>query len=118
VALFWSMVAIESLFTSGEQGLTQQVRERTQLLLGRSKRAAKMITTMYNIRSKFVHGKLDFAGAHDLSDTDTNDEVDQAVDTAVAIVIATLQIMIERGWSGIRFATTMEGIPGSTPPTA
>jgi hypothetical protein len=114
VALFWCMVAIESLFTSGEQGLTQQVRERTQLLLGHSKRAAKALSAMYSVRSKFVHGKLDLDGAHTVHDPADDPDVDRAADLAFAILIATLQTLIKRNWSGLRFDTTMTGVEFSS----
>jgi hypothetical protein len=118
VAMFWSMVGVESLFTHGDTGLLNQMRERSQLVLRTSATADHLIKNMYKARSKFVHGKLDFAAlwfrfdatpAFQRSRRETRD----ACDVSIAMLIATLQEMIRRSWYGIRFGATVEGLPAS-----
>ncbi len=62
--LFWSMVGLEALYTKGSSGIQEQVREKSQLLLGAQNSHKKEITRMYDLRSRFVHGDLNFSGAH------------------------------------------------------
>lgn len=112
--LVWVMVGLESLFTSGEGGLLHQVRERGQALLGRSGRASKDISEMYRIRSKFLHGKLDFPGPHyadhggDEFRHWTGDML-QALATGRAMLIASLQELIVRDWHELEFGVSVTG---------
>jgi hypothetical protein len=114
IIMFWAMVGVESLFTTGETGLLHQVRERSQLVLGRSKRAAALLSRMYKNRSKFVHGKVAFNAAYGHQDfyaAKEQREMREASEVAAAVLLATVQHLIARSWCGLSFATVVEGAP-------
>lgn len=101
--LFWSLVGLEALYTKGNSGLQQQVKEKSQTLLGPQDSHKKEIGRMYDFRSRFVHGDLDFFGAHPSEETIEKQEKHRrnlvdSVNLAQSMLVATLQTLIVRGW--------------------
>jgi hypothetical protein len=118
VQLLWSMIGIEALYVTGKAAIMEQVRERVQHFLGRQNTHKKKIAQMYEFRSRFVHGVVDFPGLYLIGDADPrfekySDEQGETVNIAVAILVATLQEIIRRGWKGLTFETTVNDIRGS-----
>ncbi len=107
--LVWALVGIESLYVKGKVSIMEQVRERVQAFLGRQEAYKKRIVEMYDFRSRFMHGDLDFQGlyfwaeAHPTIERYTKDQ-SESVDMAVAILVATLQKLIQRDWGGLDFS--------------
>lgn len=106
--LLWALVGIEALYTEGKGGLQQQVNEKSQVFLGQMTQHKKKITRMYDFRSRFVHGDLDFSGKLVVGEAAEdhvrhNDELRETVIFAEAILVATLQRLVELGWKGVRF---------------
>ncbi|MCH8044274.1 MAG: hypothetical protein IID44_11205 [Planctomycetes bacterium] len=106
--LLWALVGLEALYVEGKTELLQQVREKSQVLLGRQTEYKKSVSQMYNFRSRFVHGDLDFPGLcfiHDARDEVAKYDGDllNAIAVAVAVLAGTLQQIIRRDWSGVKF---------------
>lgn len=112
--LLWSMFGIESLFTDDsqhEESLMSQIKSKTDHLFGRCS-TKNMIRDMYKMRSKFVHGKI---GPAPLTNVENEDKIidnyDQplfeAASTATAILLATIQYVISKGWKNITFTKTL-----------
>lgn len=112
IDLLWAMVGLEALYVVG-QGVSEQVREKVWLLLGKRETHKREITQLYTFRSKFVHGGLDFLGMHCLPpdglattvEKHTDDLIDSA-SLAQAILVATLQELVRRDWSALSFSYT------------
>lgn len=110
--LMWSLIGIEALYGKGRESIIEQVREKTQLFLGNQTAFKKAINEMYDTRSRFIHGDLDFPSL--AFSVDANDNFNRigeyshkpysAVSMATAILVATLQELIIRDWSGLDFA--------------
>jgi hypothetical protein len=112
--LLWALVGIEALYTKGDTGLLEQVREKSQVLLGHQTTHKKLVSQMYGFRSRFVHGDLDFPGLSFVHDAEEkvaryDDERLQATTVAIAILVATLQEMILRDWSQLYFTYAPSG---------
>lgn len=106
--LFWALVGIEALYTEGQGSLQQQVNEKSQAFLGKMTQYKKKINRMYDFRSRFVHGDLDFSGKLVVDDAGEDhqkhsQELRETVIFAEAILVATLQRLAERNWKGVRF---------------
>lgn len=105
--LFRSIMGIESLYAKGNGNLQEQVREKSQELLGKQESYKKLYTNMYNFRSRYIHGDLDFPVSENLDYTDKttkyNKELEQATNYAIALLGATLQELIIRDWNGLEF---------------
>jgi len=111
VVLMWAMVGIEALYTSQGSGLLQQVRERTRAFLGFSPRADKLVSSMYALRSRFVHGDLDFPGPYGVgvhAPFKSRTELRDATELALALLLASIQELIRRDWLALRFSTICE----------
>ena len=86
----------------------QQVKEKSQAFLGPQESFKKKMTGMYDFRSRLVHGDLDFPGYPVSFDADTrlaklDERLRESTALAVAILLATLQELIQRGWSQLHF---------------
>jgi hypothetical protein len=106
-SLLWAMIGLESIYTSGKSGLLEQVRDKSQILLGEQTSYKKILSKMYDIRSRFVHGELDFAAYNHIYDDDKIEkyysEITEAFLVALAVLVCTLQEMILRDWNGLHF---------------
>lgn len=112
--LFWSLVGLEALYTQGISGVQEQVKEKSQLLLGPQDSHKKEISRMYNFRSRFVHGDLNFSGAlpsENISEdvTKYNQELSKSVNLARAMLISTLQALVTHDWAELRFYYQVDG---------
>lgn len=58
--LFWNMVGIESLLAKGNKDIQSQIREKSSLILGEPVEFKKKLNKLYEFRSKFIHGELNF----------------------------------------------------------
>ena len=106
--LLWALVGLEALYVKGKSELMQQVREKSQVLLGRPGSYKKKINQMYDFRSRFVHGDLDFPGLCLLGDASDefakySNELFDAIAIATAVLAATIQEVIRRDWNGLSF---------------
>lgn len=106
--LLWALIGIEALYVKGKVSIMEQVREKIQVFLGKQESHKKKINEMYEFRSRFMHGDLDFPGLYLLHDAlpeveRYNKNQMEAVDTAIAILAATLQEIITRDWAGLEF---------------
>lgn len=105
--LVWAMVGLEALYVKGKVSVTEQVKEKIQTLLGKAETHKKKINEMYEHRSRFIHGDIDFPGIHCFDDDEFSDFKNKqwkTADLATAILIATLQEIIIRDWSSLEFS--------------
>ena len=111
LALLWTMIGIESIFTDDalhEESLTAQILSRSYLLFG-DMISSKDIKIMYKIRSKFIHGKL--SSSILVKNIEEEERIMEryefqlceATKTSFALLIASLQYAISRGWRDIKF---------------
>jgi hypothetical protein len=113
--LLWALVGLEALYVHGKSELAQQVRDKAQAFLGAQEKFKKAVTKMYDFRSRFVHGDLDFPGLCLIGDARKtverfDDELRDATAVAVAMLVGTLQEVIRRDWDGLRFDYTISNI--------
>lgn len=95
LAIMHALMGIEALYANGkEESIGEQIFKKAQLFLGEGIGVKKRIKSMYNFRSRVVHGEVDFPPRFmDMHDKQRRD-VDDTIDIAVAILLATLQKMI------------------------
>jgi len=97
--LFWALLGIEALYTDNSTGIINQINTKSQLFLGERKEYKKSFGQMYDFRSRFIHGDLNFSNKFIL--LDNTDEInkhwlslDENENLAVAILVATFQKLI------------------------
>jgi len=106
-ALMWALVGLEALYTQGKEGLGQQLFEKAELLLGRPVAHNRSVRRLYDFRSRFVHGDIDFPLAYSPYSNDTwMEAVVPAAEheaLATALLIATLQAMLAANRTQLQF---------------
>lgn len=113
VKLFWAMIGLEALYTSGKGDLTHQLVEKTQVIFGKQEQFKTIVKKMYAFRSRFVHGDAPFP-SHFFEYTGApvyeaySEEAGDAVNMAIAILIASLQYLIERKLYSLNFGYVLE----------
>lgn len=105
--LFWSLIGIEALYCTSKEGISEQIYEKVQLVLGPVNDSKKKIKNMYNFRSRLIHGDLDIP-PNNFDYDDPDDEKFQkklfdAAILAVAILTTTLQEMALQNRSDLNF---------------
>ncbi|WP_276482323.1 HEPN domain-containing protein [Paraflavitalea pollutisoli] len=68
--LFFSLVGIEAMFVEGNESVQKQVNIKTQLLLGKRTEFKKKFGDLYEFRSRYVHGQLNFINKYYVRDAD------------------------------------------------
>ena len=118
--LIWLAHALEALFDTPTEGINKQLRNRICAVLDvpqeSTKRVRKQINTFYQLRSRFVHGELKIA--HPLANEILDKNVDvhrhsvaDSIYFGFAIVLSTIQLMINQGWHSIEFMENFFGNP-------
>lgn len=101
-------MGIEALYARGTGSLQEQVRQKSQVVLGKQEDFKKVYNNMYNFRSRYIHGDLDFATNHSLDMTDKimkyNKDIQDATYFAISMLGASLQELVIRDWSGFDFS--------------
>lgn len=105
--LFRAVMGIEGLYTKSKNNLLEQVKEKTQIFLGPQIHFKKLYSNMYNFRSKFIHGELDFPATINIDFSENserhNKDLKEATLFAIILLGASLQQLILRDWDGIKF---------------
>ncbi len=58
--LFYSIIGIEAIYVRSKQGILEQIKEKSKAIFGEPKDYMKRLKYMYNVRSRFMHGELNF----------------------------------------------------------
>lgn len=112
--LLWSMVGIEALFTKESSGIMEQVRSKIFVLLGQNENARKLISKMYDHRSKFLHGSSNIPtnkyGTHliDMGILKYDDDLLRTVQFSQILLVSCLQKVIKLGKNPIEFFYKIE----------
>ena len=106
--LFWILLGLESIYVKGNSGITEQVRKKSQVFLGKDASLKKRLNQMYDFRSRFIHGEKNFPNKFtksvDLEEFDKfSNEIYDTINFSQAILIASLQKLIRLGWTNIDF---------------
>lgn len=114
--ILWIMIGLEALYCQGNSNVLGQLNVKSALLLGKRVSFKKEFNKMYDYRSRFVHGDLNFQNQYTY--VDSSEKVDLHLDDfwsvralALATFIATLQRLVMENWSSISFEYILKGEP-------
>jgi hypothetical protein len=111
--LFWALVGIEAIYVEGNSSLQEQVNKKSQIFLGERQEFKKRFSQMYDYRSRFVHGDLDFENKAFIEDNIVDDylsEFWENRDFAISILLATLQNLIKQNRHDLDFEYKLKDI--------
>lgn len=95
--LFYSLIGIEAIYASGKQGILEQLREKSSAIFGEPENYKNSLNKMYDTRSRFIHGDLNFPSKYHIYDGIEEfdnfmmKEYIQSLEMAEAILVATIQ---------------------------
>ena len=104
--ILWIMIGLEALYCQGNSNLLGQLNTKTAIFLGERMSFKKEFNKMYDYRSRFVHGDLNFQ--NQFMYDDASEVVDRHFQEywsvrALATFIATIQRLIKEKWKSISF---------------
>jgi hypothetical protein len=109
IDLVWALIGLEALYVRGKEALGEQLRRKTEVFLGPRHEFKKQVTHMYQFRSDLMHGSVDIPFPANLYDDDgagiesfLNGQYECEL-TATAILLASLQKLIQNGWYSLEF---------------
>ena len=104
--------SLEAIYCRDRDGLQRQLIAGSEALLGPRLENTKLFKDMYNYRSRWLHGDVDFPlFRRELPEplgersegSDYILEMQSTTAVAVALLLATLQEFIERDWHDLEF---------------
>jgi hypothetical protein len=101
--LFWCVLGIEALLAEGNSEISNQIKTKCILLLGEPTEFKKKITQLYNYRSRFVHGDIDFPPKLFYYDEDFENEYWDYLHFSISILIALIRKLITEDKTEFRF---------------
>jgi len=116
--LAWALLGLEALYADGNSGLQQQLADKTEVFLGRRATHKSGMSSMYNFRSRFLHGDIDLLYAHNLHNqsdryTRIQNPLYESEFTAIAVLFSTLQRMCMENRYELRFGYQVHDRPDS-----
>jgi hypothetical protein len=106
--LFLAMQGLESIYCTGKSELRGQLSEKSRVLLGPWDDSKNIVGSLYDLRSKFVHGSHNLVRWHnnlEIDDVDwkTEEKLFEATSLAVRLLIATIQRCIQLNCLDLQF---------------
>ncbi|MBU1368039.1 MAG: hypothetical protein KJ754_07535 [Bacteroidetes bacterium] len=104
VSLFWSLSGLESLYVTGEVGITQQLNDKIQTFLGDIIENKKILKKLYNYRSGLIHGDLSIPIKDGVLNYDKyNDDLYVMNSFSAVVLVASLQKIIKNEMTKLTF---------------
>lgn len=107
--LFYSLIGIEAIYTKGKQGILEQLREKSASVFGEPENYKNTLNKMYDIRSKFIHGSLNFPSKYYIYDgiaqfdKFTLEDYSQCLEMAEALLVATIQQFVIKNKETLKY---------------
>lgn len=113
-SLVATLIGIEALFATTTSGVADQVRRRAQLLLGSRTSFTQDLREMYSARSAFLHGGTllppnGFLWSPPKTKEITFEKISSANNVASAVLLSSLQRLVEKGWNTLEFSENLMG---------
>lgn len=104
--LLYTLIGLEALYNNNEvniNSIMKQIYIKTKILLQDGKDYKKSLKFMYEVRSSFIHGSLNFRNKHtfDYDNEEFNEKFYKALMTSLSVLIASIQKLILADSNGI-----------------
>lgn len=112
--LVWALLGLEALYCTGNQGLKSQLMEKSAIVLGPRLANTKKFNAMYDYRSRFLHGDLDFPRSyfeieHDHVETFIGEAYD-CWSIAVSMLVSTIQYLVRNNLTTLEFGYSVKHV--------
>lgn len=111
--LFWSMQGLESFYCRGSGDLRRQLSEKSRLFLGQWVGLKNIVGSLYDFRSKFVHGDFNLDRWNNNLEPEAEDQKGQeaslsAVLLATRMLLSTLQKCADECITSVEFEYSLK----------
>lgn len=110
--LVWSLIGLEAIYGRDNEGARSQLLRKSEVLLGKPLSQMKKLGRVYDHRSRFLHGDVDFPlrythfdGEEDFEDF--LNENSESAKFAMAVLVSTLQQLVKRNLYNVEFGYTL-----------
>jgi len=123
MGIVWALLGLEALYAEGNQGLSQQILRKSELVLGTKRANKKRLDSVYNYRSRFLHGDIDMPFAFTDNHIDPPDLGKFMFETydywgiATSMLVATLQQMVRLKVVELKFSLSLDKPDSDAAPT-
>ncbi|HPH99469.1 MAG TPA: HEPN domain-containing protein [Chitinophagaceae bacterium] len=101
--LFWTMLGIEALLAEGNNNIINQIKVKSSLILGQPTDYKKKLDKLYNYRSRFVHGDIDFPAKFSNDYDNFEEEYFDYLHFATSILLALIRYLIVNNKNEFQF---------------
>jgi hypothetical protein len=106
--LIWAMLGLEALYGEGGRPVQKELIEKIETFLGKNQSHKKSFSHLYDFRSRFVHGDINFPYSYSFSDTHLDYEKFRLRKTsnsilALSILLSTIQKLVDNNWFDLNF---------------
>lgn len=117
IGLVWILLGLEALYSRGNIGLKEQLLGKSEALLGPRTENKRAFGNVYDFRSRLLHGDVDlplrFTEFNAVQKyQDYNHDLLRNEDLALAVLLATLQWMVEANTVELNFEYALASEPG------
>ena len=105
--LFWTMLGIETLLAEGSNNIISQIKIKSTLILGEPQEYKKKLNKLYDYRSRFVHGDIDFPAKFSSDYEMFESEYWDYLYFSTSILLALIRELIVQGKSEFKFEYIM-----------
>lgn len=97
--IVWILLGLEALYGKGNVGLRSQLIEKAQAFLGEPTESKKKFGTVYDFRSRLIHGDIDIPFSYSTSEghpkyENLSDQLGESRLLAVSILLSSIQKLI------------------------
>lgn len=107
--LFWTMVGIEALLAEGVNNVMGQIKSKSSIILGQPVEYKKKLDKLYNYRSRFVHGDIDFPAKFSSDYDNFESEYWDYLHFANSILLALIRTLVVMKKDAFEFEYRMKG---------
>jgi hypothetical protein len=106
------MQGLEAFYCRGSGDLRRQLSEKSRLFLGKWDKMKNIVGSLYDFRSKFVHGSFNIERwnndcMYNSKDMKDQDDLYKATMFAIRLLLATLQKCVEQDIDNVEFEYSM-----------
>jgi hypothetical protein len=111
--IFWALLGIEAIYAEGTMSIQAQVNLKSQTFLGERIDFKKKFNEMYDFRSRYIHGDLNFPNKNFLFETNEDfskhfEKFCENRDFAICILLGSLQKLIKEERHFLEFEYTIK----------
>jgi hypothetical protein len=101
--LFWTMLGIEALLAEGSNNIIGQIKVKSSIILGEPVEYKRKLDKLYNYRSRFVHGDINFPAKFSSDYENFEQEYWEYLHFSTSILIALIRNLIVNNKNAFQF---------------